>query len=106
MPASPSLRTTGYLEAEPCAELNFASRGRNLGDAAKAGCVHKPVWSAEVGVIERVEELCACLEVCFLSHREVASDSQIHADQRGTVHGIAAHVAIGIGRREQQTLLG
>ena len=57
------------LEADPRAQLNFASRGRNFGDAAKAGRVHEAVRRAEVGVVERVEELRACFEASLLRHR-------------------------------------
>ena len=65
---SPS-RDCSFLEADACAELDLAARCGYFGDAAEAGGIHEPVRRAQVGVIERVEELCARLKTSLLSQR-------------------------------------
>ena len=57
------------LEADARAELDFAARRGDFGDAAEAGGVYEAVGRSVVGVIEGVEEFAAHFEARLLSAR-------------------------------------
>src|SRR5678815_5682671 len=81
------------LEGKPHAELDLPVGSRSLGDGSKLWRVHKPVWDAEVCVIERIEKFPAELEVHAFGEDEVSVQCQIHCLHPGTLYRISSGIS-------------
>jgi hypothetical protein len=90
------------LEAQSCAQLDLPSRRGNLGNASQARGIHETVGRPQIGVVERIEELCSRFESGFLSYVKLTYNSQIHRLQTGAINGIASRVSVGVGGRSRK----
>ena len=54
-------------------------------------------------MVQCVEELGTCFKASLLSHAELTHDTDIHCLHARAVHGIATHIAVGVGRRSGES---
>ena len=85
------------------AELDLALYRVGAGDGAKVliseGCI---TGSAEIRVIERIEQLRTELELDALRDGEVLEDREIHIDEAWAIEKVAASGAENKGRRQSE----
>jgi hypothetical protein len=62
-----ALSSQVFSERQPRAELHFTTWSGRFGNGSELWRVHKAIGRSEIGVIERVEELCAELKVRLFS---------------------------------------
>src|SRR5215469_5007692 len=87
------------LERQSRAQLYLPPGCGGLGDGSKLLCVHEPVGSPQIRVIQCIEELAAELEPHAFRNPKVARQRQIQSLQPRTVNGVAPNVTEGIRRR-------
>src|SRR5437868_6146336 len=86
-------RAAFVLERQASAKLDLTTGRSAFGDGAELGRIHKAIWSAQVSVVQRVEELASELEFHFLAQTEVAHDGEIKRLHARSVDRVASRVS-------------
>ena len=100
MGAASAGKSSEPLERHPRAQLNFPSRRHGHRDRAELRSIHKPVRSAQVDLIERIEGLPPKLKAGLLGETERARQREVESLQGRTVNRVPSSIAKGVrGRR-------
>src|SRR5437764_453980 len=81
------------LERDPRAQLELTSRRGCLSDRAELWCIHEPVWSTEIRVIEGVERLATEFKSEGFAQGKRAHHGEIKSSHAGSVDGVASNIA-------------
>src|SRR6202030_2426092 len=90
-------------EREPCTHLKLAARCHRHRDGPELWSIDEAVRCTQVGLVERVEGFGAELEPGFLSETKGTCQREVQALLWWTKNGIPASIAIGKGRRRNES---